>query len=47
MFQVILKKILSFGELRVSVLHGDQLHVVLTIGQRVVLDRTVDFLPGA
>ena len=43
----ILKKILSFVEISVFMHGGDKLNVIITLGDKIVLDKVIDFIPGA
>lgn len=43
----VIKLILKLAEIHVSVTQGDQLHVKVLIGGKVILDRIIDFIPGA
>lgn len=47
MFARILKSILKNVTLDVSYKQGDLLRVIITLGNRIVLDRTIDVIKGA
>lgn len=42
----ILKKILAYVEIRVYMHSGDTLRIMITFGNKVVLDTEIDFIPG-
>ena len=47
MYAKVLKKILSFAEVSAVLYDGDMIKIVIKIGGRVVLDKTIDFIRGA
>lgn len=47
MIAIIIKKILSYATITVNFSEGDQLHIKIMLGNRVILDKTIDILPGA
>lgn len=47
MIATIIKGILSFVQIEASLKEGDQVSIKITLGERVVLDRTLDIIPGA
>lgn len=45
MFWRIVKKVLSFADVVVRFTEGDQLHIKISLGGRVVLDKNIDVMP--